>query len=262
LEVSRVVETMHQISDSSTKVAEIISVIEGIAFQTNILALNAAVEVARAGEQGRGCAVVVGEVRTLAQRSAAAAKEIKALISESVHRVEAGSKLVDYAGRTINEIVESVRRVTGIMNEISSASQESSTGIEQANQAVSQMDQVTQQNAALVEEASAVAHSMAEQAQELRDAVAVFKVRRYRYRSLRVSSGYSAKQASPARAEDPFYCPPPRQVVQCNDNTSCRRRRHHRRSVGFNQCRLANVLTKLLGATLPRLTAGHCIAHG
>jgi methyl-accepting chemotaxis protein len=175
-EVSRVVETMHGISDSSAKVGEIISVIEGIAFQTNILALNAAVEAARAGEQGRGFAVVASEVRTLAQRSAAAAKEIKALIGESVNRVDAGSKLVAEAGRTISEIVQSVKRVTDIMSEISSASQEQSTGIEQVNQAVSQMDQVTQQNAALVEEASAAAHSMAEQAQALRDTVAVFKV--------------------------------------------------------------------------------------
>src|ERR1700682_2914230 len=175
-EVSRVVETMHRISDSSTKVAEIISVIEGIAFQTNILALNAAVEAARAGEQGRGFAVVASEVRTLAQRSAAAAREIKALIGESVDRVNAGSKLVEEAGGTINEIVRSVKRVTDIIGEISSASQEQSTGIEQVNQAVVQMDQVTQQNAALVEEASAAAHSMAEQAQSLRDAVTVFKV--------------------------------------------------------------------------------------
>jgi methyl-accepting chemotaxis protein len=175
-EVGRVVETMHGISDSSAKVAEIITVIEGIAFQTNILALNAAVEAARAGEQGRGFAVVAGEVRTLAQRSAAAAKEIKALIGESVSRVEVGSKLVEEAGSTINEVVQSVRRVTDIMSEISSASEQQSGGIEQVNQAVSQMDQVTQQNAALVEEASAAAHSMAEQAQALREAVAVFQV--------------------------------------------------------------------------------------
>jgi methyl-accepting chemotaxis protein len=174
--VGRVVETMHDIADSSSKVAEIITVIEGIAFQTNILALNAAVEAARAGEQGRGFAVVAGEVRTLAQRSASAAKEIKDLIGESVQRVEAGSKLVDEAGGTIKEVVQSVRRVTDIMGEISSASQEQRTGIEQVSQAVSQMDQVTQQNAALVEQASAAAHSMAEQAQALRDAVAVFKV--------------------------------------------------------------------------------------
>jgi methyl-accepting chemotaxis protein len=174
--VGRVVETMQGIADSSSKVAEIITVIEGIAFQTNILALNAAVEAARAGEQGRGFAVVAGEVRALAQRSASAAKEIKDLIGESVQRVEAGSKLVDEAGGTIKEVVQSVRRVTDIMGEISSASQEQRTGIEQVSQAVSQMDQVTQQNAALVEQASAAAHSMAAQAQALRDAVAVFKV--------------------------------------------------------------------------------------
>jgi len=174
--VGRVVETMHGISDSSAKVAEIISVIEGIAFQTNILALNAAVEAARAGEQGRGFAVVAGEVRTLAQRSAAAAKEIDGLIGESVKRVEIGSKLVEEAGTTINEIVQSVQRVTDIMGEISSASEEQSTGIEQVNQAISQMDQVTQQNAALVEEASAAAQSMSQQAQALRGAVEIFKV--------------------------------------------------------------------------------------
>jgi methyl-accepting chemotaxis protein len=174
--VGRVVDTMHGIADSSAKVAEIISVIEGIAFQTNILALNAAVEAARAGEQGRGFAVVAGEVRTLAQRSAAAAKEIDTLIGESVKRVETGSKLVEEAGTTINEIVQSVQRVTDIMGEISSASEEQSTGIEQVNQAISQMDQVTQQNAALVEEASAAAQSMAQQAQALRGAVEIFKV--------------------------------------------------------------------------------------
>ena len=174
--VGRVVETMHGITDSSGKVAEIISVIEGIAFQTNILALNAAVEAARAGEQGRGFAVVATEVRTLAQRSATAAKQIKELIGDSVSRVDAGSKLVAQAGSTINEIVQSVTRVTDIMSEISSASDEQSTGIEQVNQAVSQMDEVTQQNAALVEQAAAAAQSMAEQAQALREAVGVFNV--------------------------------------------------------------------------------------
>ncbi|MGF6917931.1 methyl-accepting chemotaxis protein [Paraburkholderia sp. 40] len=174
--VGRVIETMNGISDSSARVAEIISVIEGIAFQTNILALNAAVEAARAGEQGRGFAVVAGEVRTLAQRSATAAKEIKDLISDSVTRVDVGSKLVEEARATINEIVQSVKRVTDIMSEIAAASEEQSTGIGQVNTAVTQMDGVTQQNAALVEEASAAAQSMAQQAQGLRDAVAVFKV--------------------------------------------------------------------------------------
>jgi methyl-accepting chemotaxis protein len=174
--VGRVVETMHEIASSSTKMSEIITVIEGIAFQTNILALNAAVEAARAGEQGRGFAVVAGEVRTLAQRSATAAREIKDLIGSSLNRVDAGSKLVDEAGSTINEIVVAVKRVTDIVGEISSASEEQSTGIEQVNQAVSQMDQVTQQNAALVEEASAAAQSMAQQAQGLRETVAFFKV--------------------------------------------------------------------------------------
>ncbi|WP_256972137.1 methyl-accepting chemotaxis protein, partial [Paraburkholderia caledonica] len=175
-EVGRVVETMQEISDSSAKVAEIIGVIESIAFQTNILALNAAVEAARAGEQGRGFAVVASEVRTLAQRSATAAREIKELIGESVGRVEVGSQLVEQAGDTIREIVQSVKRVTDIMSEISAASHEQSTGIEQVNRAVSQMDQVTQQNAALVEEAAAAAQSMAEQAQALRDSVAIFKL--------------------------------------------------------------------------------------
>jgi methyl-accepting chemotaxis protein len=175
-EVGRVVETMQEISDSSAKVAEIIGVIESIAFQTNILALNAAVEAARAGEQGRGFAVVASEVRTLAQRSATAAREIKELIGESVGRVNAGSQLVEQAGDTIQEIVRSVKRVTDIMSEISAASHEQSTGIEQVNQAVSQMDQVTQQNAALVEEAAAAAQSMAEQAQALRNSVTIFKL--------------------------------------------------------------------------------------
>ncbi|MBN3759465.1 methyl-accepting chemotaxis protein [Burkholderia sp. Ac-20365] len=174
--VNRVVDTMRGISNSSQQVAQIISVIEGIAFQTNILALNAAVEAARAGEQGRGFAVVAGEVRTLAQRSASAAKEIKDLIDESVTRVNSGTALVDEAGRTMSEIVQSVRQVSDLMGEISAASGEQSRGIEQVNVAISQMDEVTQQNAALVEEASAAAQSMASQATTLREVVSTFRL--------------------------------------------------------------------------------------
>ncbi|HLM54394.1 MAG TPA: methyl-accepting chemotaxis protein, partial [Pseudoxanthomonas sp.] len=172
--VGQVVTTMRDIEQSSKKIAEIISVIDGIAFQTNILALNAAVEAARAGEQGRGFAVVASEVRTLAQRSAAAAKEIKGLIETSVDKVSDGSALVGKAGATMGEIVASVQRVTDIMAEISAASQEQSAGIEQVNQTIAQMDETTQQNAALVEEASAAARSMEEQAQALAQTVAVF----------------------------------------------------------------------------------------
>ncbi|WP_039788741.1 methyl-accepting chemotaxis protein [Herbaspirillum huttiense] len=174
--VSRVVETMEEINASSRKIVDIISVIDGIAFQTNILALNAAVEAARAGEQGRGFAVVATEVRSLAQRSAAAAKEIKALISDSVAKVESGSVLVNEAGDTMREIVESVQRVTGMINEISAAGEEQRSGIEQVSQAVGHMDQVTQQNAALVEEAAAASQSLQEQAQELAQAVSVFRL--------------------------------------------------------------------------------------
>ena len=174
--VGQVVTTMSSINESSKKIVDIISVIDGIAFQTNILALNAAVEAARAGEQGRGFAVVATEVRTLAQRSAAAAKEIKELIGDSVEKVGAGTKLVDEAGKTMEEIVASVKRVTDIMAEITAASQEQSAGIEQVNTAITQMDEVTQQNAALVEQAAAAAESMEEQAGNLATAVSIFKM--------------------------------------------------------------------------------------
>ena len=174
--VAQVVDTMKGISESSAKIADIISVIDGIAFQTNILALNAAVEAARAGEQGRGFAVVAAEVRSLAGRSAEAAKEIKALITSSVQRVDQGTSLVDQAGATMNEVVQSIRRVTDIMGEISAASSEQSAGVAQVGEAVTQMDQATQQNAALVEEMSAAATSLHGQAQELVQAVAVFKL--------------------------------------------------------------------------------------
>jgi len=174
--VHEVVGTMSSINESSRKIVDIISVIDGIAFQTNILALNAAVEAARAGEQGRGFAVVASEVRNLAQRSAAAAKEIKSLIGDSVDKVEVGTRLVDDAGKTMEEIVNAVKRVTDIMSEISAASSEQSAGIEQVNTAITQMDDVTQQNAALVEQAAAAAESLEEEAQSLTRSVSVFKL--------------------------------------------------------------------------------------
>ncbi|MFC3627197.1 methyl-accepting chemotaxis protein [Vogesella amnigena] len=194
--VGQVVSTMNEINQSATKIVDIISVIDGIAFQTNILALNAAVEAARAGEQGRGFAVVASEVRNLAQRSAAAAKEIKGLIGDSVDKVESGSRLVDEAGRTMEEIVSSIRRVADIMSEISAASIEQSSGIEQVNLAVSQMDENTQKNAALVEEAAAAAESLEEQAGVLLDAVSIFHLDG----SLRHagSTALSAPRAAPA----------------------------------------------------------------
>ena len=198
--VSQVVTTMDSINESSRKIVDIISVIDGIAFQTNILALNAAVEAARAGEQGRGFAVVAGEVRNLAQRSAAAAKEIKTLIGDSVEKVQGGSKLVAQAGQTMEEIVKSIRRVTDIMSEITAASVEQSAGIEQVNLAITQMDEVTQQNAALVEEAAAAAESLEEQAQNLAETVGTFKLDDSVASSKRAPQAQARRIAAPAPA--------------------------------------------------------------
>jgi methyl-accepting chemotaxis protein len=174
--VTQVVATMQEIDASSKKIADIIGVIDGIAFQTNILALNAAVEAARAGEQGRGFAVVASEVRSLAQRSAEAAKEIKGLIGTSVDKVESGTRLVTDAGATMEEIVQSVRRVADVISEITAAAAEQSAGIAGVNQAIGDLDQMTQQNAALVEESAAAAESLRDQADSMKQAVSVFKV--------------------------------------------------------------------------------------
>ena len=211
--IGQVVDTMSEINASATKIVDIISVIDGIAFQTNILALNAAVEAARAGEQGRGFAVVASEVRILAQRSASAAKEIKGLIGDSVSKVDTGSRLVNEAGLTMSSIVDSVKRVTDIMQEISSASQDQTSGIEQINEAITQMDQVTQQNAALVEEAAAASESMQVQAAKLANIVSVFKV--IPENGQGSSASASASAPAPARervAASPKAKQPTRQI--------------------------------------------------
>jgi methyl-accepting chemotaxis protein len=200
--VSQVVETMGSINDSAKKIVNIISAIDGIAFQTNILALNAAVEAARAGEQGRGFAVVATEVRNLAQRSAGAAKEIKELINDSVEKVDAGSRLVDRAGATMEEVVNSICRVTEIMAEITAASSEQSQGIAQVNEAVMEMDNVTQQNAALVEESAAAAGSMHDQAVELSNAVSVFKLNDSEYTTT-LNSDFLLSIATARRITEP-----------------------------------------------------------
>jgi len=208
--VSRVVDTMKGINDSSKKIVDIISVIDSIAFQTNILALNAAVEAARAGEQGRGFAVVAGEVRSLAQRSAEAAKEIKKLISDSVERVDHGTALVDQAGVTMQEVVASIRRVTDIMGEISAASAEQSSGVAQVGQAITQMDQATQQNAALVEQSAAAAESLKRQAHDLLTAVSVFRTSVASGHAPAASSTTSAPAPAAPAAKRPSQAPAPK----------------------------------------------------
>ncbi|WP_312304047.1 methyl-accepting chemotaxis protein [Pulveribacter sp.] len=207
--VAGVVQTMDAINDASRRISDIIGVIDGIAFQTNILALNAAVEAARAGEQGRGFAVVAGEVRQLAQRSAAAAKDIKALIQDSVARVEQGSHQVGEAGRTMQAVVDSVQRVSDLVAEITAASQEQSGGIEQVHQAVTQMDQVTQQNAALVEESTAATGALKAQASQLAAAVSVFRVEGGAAATVRAAAAAKpAAMAAPARAPLPAAARP------------------------------------------------------
>ncbi|MES2261337.1 MAG: methyl-accepting chemotaxis protein [Pseudomonadota bacterium] len=209
--VSQVVDTMSSINESANKIVDIIGVIDGIAFQTNILALNAAVEAARAGEQGRGFAVVASEVRSLAQRSASAAKEIKTLIGDSVEKVERGTKLVGQAGVTMDEVVASVRRVTDIMGEIANASQEQSAGIEQVNHSIIEMDSMTQQNAALVEQAAAAAQSLQDQAAELARVVSIFKLVEGEERA--VPAVAPLRAAAPAAKGKPAVRAPSRAIV-------------------------------------------------
>ena len=210
--VSQVVSTMGSIKESSSRIVDIIGVIDGIAFQTNILALNAAVEAARAGEQGRGFAVVASEVRNLAQRSAGAAREIKELISDSVDKVDAGSRLVDEAGHTMELVVTSIRQVADIMGEITAATQEQSNGIEEVNQAITQMDEMTQQNAALVEEAAAAAESMQEQAEILARAVSIFKLASDGSRA--AAAGAAAPRPAAKAASKPIVTPAPKPVAR------------------------------------------------
>jgi len=220
--MQEVITTMSSISESSSKIADIISVIDGIAFQTNILALNAAVEAARAGEQGRGFAVVATEVRNLAQRSATAAKEIKVLIDDSVKKVEGGATLVNKTGKTMDEIVAAIKHLTEIMSDITSASKEQSTGIEQVNQAVTQMDEVTQQNAALVEQAAAAAASLEQQAHELVGAISIFNLAK---NSLQKSTGVvhlaNKRSMEPARLSE-------------NNAASAKLRKRNKIAVGDN----------------------------
>jgi methyl-accepting chemotaxis protein len=213
--VSAVVDTMNEIRDSSKKIGDIIGVIDGIAFQTNILALNAAVEAARAGEQGRGFAVVAAEVRSLAQRSAAAAKEIKALIGDSVQKVETGTRQVQEAGKTMSEIVTAVEKVTANIDQISSASREQADGIEQVNRAISQMDQVVQQNAAVVEQAAAAAESVQANAQVLVQSVSVFKLND----AAPVQSAVHEHARRPQRAAAPLAFSTPK-LVQAGRGTA------------------------------------------
>ncbi|MGK5024272.1 methyl-accepting chemotaxis protein [Janthinobacterium sp. RB2R34] len=216
--VAEVVDTMAAINESARKIVDIIGVIDGIAFQTNILALNAAVEAARAGEQGRGFAVVATEVRNLAQRSASAAKEIKTLIDDSVTKVDQGSKLVDRAGATMDEVVQSVQRVNSIISDIASASEEQKTGIEQVNQAIAQMDQVTQQNAALVEEAAAASSAMQDQATALSQAVNVFQLSDSERMSAAAPQA-AAPAATPARPAPAKRQPAPKQLARSSSPT-------------------------------------------